>query len=207
MKVLLINGSPHRNGCTFTGLSEIANVLQAQGIESDIFWIGAKPISGCLGCGKCAGKTHCVLEGDCVNEFLDKARQADGFVFGSPVHYAAASGAITSFLDRAFYAGGRLMRMKPAACIASARRAGTTAALDQLNKYLMINEMPVVSSCYWPMVHGAKAEDVLKDEEGVAIMQTLGRNMAWLLRAIEAGKAAGVNPPAPQPRPMTNFIR
>ena len=144
---------------------------------------------------------------DRVNEFLDLAEDADGFVFGSPVHYAAASGAITSFLDRAFYAGGKLMRMKPAACIASARRAGTTAALDQLNKYLMINEMPVVSSCYWPMVHGAKAEDVLKDEEGVAIMQTLGRNMAWLLRAIEAGKAAGVNPPTPQPRPMTNFIR
>ena len=206
MKVLLINGSPHEKGCTYTALSLIAGELNACGIETEIFHIGAKPVGGCVGCGGCASGNGCVFN-DVVNAALEKAKTADGFVFGSPVHYASASGAITSFMDRAFYAGGRLLRMKPAACIASARRAGTTATLDQLNKYLMINEMPVVSSCYWPMVHGARAEDVSKDEEGVAIMQTLGRNMAWLLRALEAAKAAGINPPAPQSRPMTNFIR
>ena len=194
MKVILVNGSPHEHGCTDRALSVVADSLRENEIDSEIFWVGVRPVSGCIACGLCRKMGRCAIN-DRVNEFLDLAEDADGFVFGSPVHYASASGAITFFLDRAFYAGGRLMRMKPAACIASARRAGTTAALDQLNKYLMINEMPVVSSCYWPMVHG------------VAIMQTLGRNMAWLLRAIEAGKAAGVNPPAPQPRPMTNFIR
>ena len=152
MKVMLVNGSPHEHGCTDAALREVASALNADGIDTEIFWIGNTPIGGCIACGGCSKAGKCVFGGS-VNDFAEKAKDADGFVFGSPVHYAAASGAITSFLDRAFYAGGRLMRMKPAACIASARRAGTTAALDQLNKYLMINEMPVVSSCYWPMVH------------------------------------------------------
>lgn len=206
MKVILVNGSPHEHGCTDCALSVIADSLSKNGVESEIFWVGVRPVSGCIACNLCR-QTGCCAINDRVNDFLDLAESADGFVFGSPVHYASASGAITSFMDRAFYAGGRLMRLKPAACIASARRAGTTATLDQLNKYLLINEMPVVSSCYWPMIHGAKAEDILKDEEGIAVMQTLGRNMAWLLHAIEAAKAAGVNPPAPQARPITNFIR
>ena len=206
MKVLLLNGSPHEKGCTYTALCEVAGALEKNGIETEIFQIGNKPVAGCIGCGSCRKTGRCVFEGG-VNEFVEKAKEADGFIFGSPVYYANASGQISSFLDRAFYSGSAAFAYKPGAAVASCRRAGTTATLDQLNKYLMINEMPVVSSCYWPMVHGAKAEDVLKDEEGVAIMQTLGRNMAWLLRAIEAGKAAGVNPPAPQPRPMTNFIR
>lgn len=206
MKVLLVNGSPHEHGCTDRALSIIADSLRENGVESEFFWVGVRPVSGCLACGLCRKTGRCAIN-DRVNDFLDLAEKADGFVFGSPVHYASASGAMVSFMDRAFCAGGRLLRMKPAACIASARRAGTTAALDQLNKYLLINEMPVVSSCYWPMVHGSKPEEVMKDEEGVAIMQTLGRNMAWLLRAIEAAKAAGINPPAPQSRPITNFIR
>lgn len=208
MKVLLINGSPHRNGCTFTGLSEIANALQEQGIESEIFWIGAKPISGCLGCGKCAGKTHCVLEGDCVNEFLDKARQADGFVFGSPVHFAAASGSMTSFMDRVFYGkDASVFENKPAACIVSCRRGGATAAFEQLLKYPTIRNMPVVSSQYWNMIHGNTPEEVRQDLEGMQTLRTLGRNMAWLLRCIKAGKNAGVPMPEREPGARTNFIR
>jgi multimeric flavodoxin WrbA len=207
MQVILVNGSPHPHGCTFTALDEVARTLRAEGIETEIFQVGPKPLAGCTACGHCRTAGRCVFE-DRVNEFLDLAQAADGFVFGSPVHYAAAGGAMTSFMDRAFYAGGRQhFRLKPAACVVSARRAGTTAALDQLTKYLTISEMPVVSSQYWAMVHGNTPEEVRQDLEGLQIMRTLARNMAWLLKCQEAGIKAGVAFPEREERIGTNFIR
>lgn len=206
MKVMLVNGSPHEHGCTYTALKEIEKTLGECGVESEIFWVGNKPIAGCMGCGACSKLGRCFMN-DTVNEFAEKAQSADGFIFGSPVHYAAASGAITSFMDRAFYSAGRYMTGKPAANIVSCRRGGASAAFDQLNKYFTINCMPIVSSQYWNQVHGAKPEEVLKDEEGLQTMRTLARNMAWLLHCIEAGKAAGINFPEREPFIRTNFIR
>lgn len=207
MKVLLINGSPKSNGCTYTALAEIAKELEKENIEAEIFHIGNKPIRGCMGCGGCS-KTDgkCVFNDDTVNTALEKAKEADGFIFGSPVHYAAASGAITSFLDRFFYAGTGF-QYKPGAAIVSCRRGGATAALEQLNKYFTISNMPVVSSQYWNMVHGNTPEEVKQDLEGMQTMRTLARNMAWLLKSIQAGKEAGVKLPEKEPRAVTNFIR
>lgn len=206
MKVLLVNGSPHPKGCTFTALTEIASVLENNQIETEIFQLGVKPISGCMGCNKCAETGKCIVN-DKVNIFIEKASGFDAFVFGSPVHYAAASGAITSFLDRVFYAGGDKLEFKPGAVVVSCRRAGSTAALDQLTKYLTISNMPVVSSQYWSMVHGASPEDVRQDIEGMQTMRVIGQNMTWLLRCIEAGKQAGINLPVHEDRKWTNFIR
>jgi multimeric flavodoxin WrbA len=208
MKVLLVNGSPHEKGCTYTALEEVAKTLDKEGIGTEIFQIGTKPLSGCTACLKCRETGRCVFH-DRVNEFLDIAKDADGFVFGSPVHFAAAGGAITSFMDRAFYAGIRSQSfyLKPAAAVVSARRAGTTATFDQLNKYFTIMEMPVISSRYWNMVHGAKPEDVRKDLEGLQTMRILGRNMAWFLKCKEAGIKAGVPFPAREEIVFTNFIR
>lgn len=206
MKVLLLNGSPHEKGCTYTALSEVAGALEAAGVETEIFWLGKEAISGCRGCGACGKLGKCVLD-DVVNAALEKARAADGLVVGSPVHYAAASGQITSALDRLFYASGGAMRLKPGAAVVSARRAGTTAALDQLNKYFTINQMPVVSSRYWSMVHGNTPEEVRQDAEGMLVMRTLGRNMAWLLKSIQMAREAGLEPPEQEPPVKTNFIR
>ena len=206
MKVLLVNGSPHPEGCTFTALKEIASVLEKNGIETELFQLGVKPISGCLGCNKCNELDKCVIN-DKVNEFVAKAAEADGFVFGSPVHYASGSGAITSFMDRVFYSGGEKFEFKPGAVIVSCRRAGSTAALDQLMKYLTISNMPVVSSQYWAMVHGASPDDVRQDKEGLHTMRTLGYNMTWLLRCIEAGRKAGFPLPEREEKIWTNFIR
>lgn len=209
MKVLLVNGSPHENGCTYTALTEVAETLKEEGIDSEIYWIGTKPLTGCTDCKSCSKTGKCAFN-DIVNEFLDIARDADGFVFGSPVHYASATGTITSFMDCAFYTdrlnGGRSFYLKPAAAIASARRAGTTATLDQLNKYFTISEMPVISSRYWNMVHGAKPEDVKKDMEGLQVMRILARNMAWFLKCKEAGIKAGVQLPVKEERIYTSFI-
>ena len=208
MKVLLVNGSPHAAGCTYTALSAVAGALNGCGVETKIFHIGVKPIAGCVGCGVCARAGKCVFDEDKVNDLLAIAPEYDGFVFGSPVHYAAASGAMTSFLDRCFYAGGKHFAHKPAACVVSCRRAGSTAALDQLNKYPTICQMPLVSGQYWNMVHGMSPDEVLRDAEGMQNMRTLGRNMAWLLRCIEAGRAAGIEPYPPEAtRERTNFIR
>ena len=210
MKVLLINGSPHSNGCTYTALEEIAQTLKNEGVSSEIFQIGTKPLAGCIACKVCAEKGQCVFN-DKVNEFLAIAKNFDGFIFGSPVHYAAASGAIASFMDRVFYtnacSGKNLFYLKPAAAIVSARRAGTTAALDQLNKYFTISQMPIISSNYWNMIHGAKPEDVAQDLEGLQIMRTLARNMAWFLKCKEAGQKNGVSLPASEERVFTNFVR
>ena len=206
MKVLLINGSPHVQGCTYTALSEVAGSLQENGIETRIFHLGTHPISGCHGCRKCAQTGLCFIN-DVVNEFLTASDEYDGFVFGSPVHYASASGMICSFMDRVFYGKNRRFANKPAAAVVSCRRGGATAAFDRLNKYFTISNMPVVSSQYWNMVHGNTPDEVRQDLEGMQIMRTLGRNMAWLLHCIEAGKNAGVPLPHPEKRVATNFIR
>lgn len=206
MKILVVNGSPHANGCTYTALCEVAAALEAEGIETEIFQVGTKPVSGCLGCGACIKTGKCVID-DVVNEFVEKAKEADGFVFGSPVHYAGASGAITSFMDRAFYGKGSIYANKPAAAIVSCRRGGATAAFEQLNKYFTISNMPIVSSQYWNMVHGNTPDQVRQDLEGMQTMRTLGKNMVWLLKCIQAGKEAGIEPPAREPKVATNFIR
>ena len=211
MKVLLVNGSPHEKGCTYTALKEVEKALREEGIETEIFWIGNMPIGGCIACKKCIELGKCIFN-DTVNEFVEKAKHADGFIFGSPVHYAAASGNMTSFMDRAFYSAScsghaDYFKFKPAATVISARRAGTTATYDQLNKYFGINQMPIISSRYWNMVHGAKSEDVLKDEEGIQIMRILGRNMAYFLKCIEAGRKNNVELPKQEETTFTNFIR
>lgn len=211
MKVILVNGGPHKDGCVNTALEEVAKALNKENIETEIFWLGVKPISGCIACKTCAKTGKCVFD-DVVNEFVEKAKDVDGFIFGSPVHYAGATGAITSFMDRAFYSaslsgkGDRFM-FKPAACVISARRAGTTATYDQLNKYFGITQMPIISSRYWNMVHGNTPEQVKKDEEGMQAMRMLGRNMAYYLKCIEAGKNRGINPPEQEETTFTNFIR
>ena len=206
MKVFLVNGSPHQHGCTDRALREVASALEQGGIETEIFWIGNQPIGGCIGCGACAKLGRCAFDG-VVNEFAEKLGEADGFVFGSPVHYAAASGNMTSFLDRLFYSASEKMRGKPAAVVVSARRGGTTAAYEQLLKYPGICQMPIISSCYWNMVHGNTPDEVRHDLEGMQVMRTLGRNMAWLLKCIEIGRAAGITAPEPEPPVRTNFIR
>ena len=212
MKVLLVNGSPHKNGCTYTALTEAAKTLEEEGISAEIYHIGTKPISGCLGCNACIKLGHCVIKDDGVNAFVEKAKDVDGFIFGSPVHYASACGAITSFMDRVFFSAflsgqGNAFAHKPAAAVASARRSGTTATLDQLNKYFTISEMPVISGRYWNMVHGHTPDEVRQDAEGMQNMRILARNMAWHLKCLEAGRKAGVALPKQEEIVFTNFIR
>ena len=206
MKVLLVNGSPHKNGSTYVALREVETALNNEGIETSIVWLGTEAISGCLACGYCSRNGKCV-KNDIVNEFAQRAKNADGFVFGTPVHFASASGAITSFLDRVFYSASGSLRHKPAAVITVARRGGTTAAYDQLIKYPAYAEMPIISSNYWNMVHGAVASDVSEDKEGMQTMRILGKNMAYFIKCIEAGKKAGINLPEPEKKEITNFIR
>ncbi len=210
MKVVLVNGSPHEKGCTYTALMEVAETLQKEWIDTDLFWIGNKPLSGCIACKFCVEKKKCVFD-DRVNEFLAIAAEYDGFIFGTPVHWGAASGAMTSFLDRAFYAdlcGGRKsFYLKPAAAVISARRAGTTATYDQMNKYFGLLQMPIISSQYWNMVHGATSEDVKQDLEGLQTMRTLARNMAFFLKCKEVGLKNGVSLPDQEVSVFTNFIR
>lgn len=210
MKVLLVNGSPHKNGCTNRALEEVARTLAGEGIDSEIYWIGAKPIGGCIGCKTCDKLGKCVFD-DKVNEFRTLAFEADGFVFGGPVHYAHANGSLLGFMDRLFYSSGRAgketpFRLKPAAAVVSARRAGTTVALDDIQKFFTISQMPVVSSRYWNNVHGNSADEVEQDEEGLSVMRQLGRNMAWMLKCLEAGRAAGIELPEQEPVIRTNFI-
>ena len=212
MKVLLFNGSPHEKGCTFTALEEIVKTLKEEGIDSEIYQIGTGAITPCRGCGMCGKLGKCVVNDDGVNAFVDYAANFDGFVFGSPVHYASASGAITAFLDKVFVSAfksgrGDIFRHKPGAAVASARRAGTTATLDQLNKYMTISEMPIISGRYWNMVHGSTAEDVKKDLEGMQNMRILARNFAWHLKCREAAEKAGVQLPKREEIVSTNFIR
>ena len=211
MKVLLFNGSPHKNGCTYTALEEIAQTLKEENIESEIYQIGIKSLTPCRGCYACSKLGRCVINDDDVNNFVEYARNFDGFVFGSPVHYGSADGGITAFLDRAFFVnftgGKKVFEHKPGAAIVSARRAGTTAALDQLNKYFAITQMPMITGRYWNMVHGASPDEVKQDLEGMQNMRILARNMAWFLKLKEAGEKAGIPMPKQEEIVYTNFIR
>lgn len=193
MKVVMINGSRKEAGCTFTALSEISKVLNASGIETEIFYIGKKAVNGEID--------------SCVKEVAEAVKQADGIIVGSPVYYASPSGEVIAFMDRLFGIAEADLRFKPAAAITSARRGGTTATLDVLNKYFLYNQMPVVSSRYWNIIHGNTPEEVLQDSEGIQIMQTLAKNMVWILKSIEAGKNAGVQQPVAEQKVFTNFIR
>ena len=206
MKVLLINGSPNKNGCTYTALREVADTLEINGIDTEILYLGVQPVAGCIACRKCRQTGKCFRD-DKVNEVIDMLSDIDGIVVGSPVYYASASGQISSFLDRLFFAGGSKLAGKPGAAIVSCRRGGASAAFDQLNKYFTINCMPVVPSQYWNQVHGSSPDDVKKDLEGLQTMRTLANNMAWLLKCIELGKQNSIVMPEREPAIMTNFIR
>ena len=206
MNVLLINGSPHKNGCTYTALYEVAVQLNKYGIETNIFHIGNKPIRGCLNCGKCAESGYCIYKDDPVNECIDLAKNSDGIVIGSPVYYAAPNGMLCAFLDRMFFNKESGYEYKPAAAIVNCRRGGASAAFDRLNKYFTISNMPIVSSQYWNSTHGFTPEEVKQDLEGLQTMRTLGNNMAWLLKCIEAAKNI-VPYPEKEDRKITNFIR
>ena len=204
MKVLLINGSQHEKGCTYTALAEVAKALNANGVETELYQV-PQEIRGCKGCWACKKIKKCVVD-DGVNEFVAKAAEFDGFVFGSPVYYASASGGLVSFMDRVFYSGGKNLAYKPAAAVVSCRRAGAATTFDVINKYFTINNMPVVGSNYWNEIHGNTAEEAAQDEEGLQTMRMLGNNMAWLLKCIELGKQAGIAPERER-KIMTNFIR
>jgi len=207
MKVLMINGSPHAKGCTYTALTEVGRGLAEQGHEYEIVHIGAKPVGGCTGCGGCRKAGKCVFDDGLIASIAEKMQTADALVVGSPVYFASVNGSLLGLLDRLWMTAGAAMRHKPAAAVVSARRAGTTATLDILYKYFSYAEMPIVSSMYWNMVHGSRPEDVAEDVEGVQIMHRLGQNMAWILSAIGAGRAAGMNPPEPEKRVSFNYVR
>jgi len=209
MKVLMINGSAHKEGCTYTALTEAANSLATQEIDTEIIQLGNSAYRDCCGCQGCRKNNEgkCVFNDDIVNEIIDKAKTSDGFIFGSPVYYAHSSGRLLSVLDRVFSAGSKYFAYKPGAAVVSARRAGTTASLEPIMKYFTINQMPIVSSNYWNMVHGHCPEDVKKDLEGLQIMRILGLNMAWMLKCIEAGKTLRIQYPQPEPKICTNFIK
>ena len=205
MKVLLINGSPKTNGNTAFALAQMAEVFAAEGIETETIQVGSKDIRGCIGCGQCYKAGKCVFD-DLVNEVGEKLAQADGMVVGSPVYYASPNGTLISFLDRLFYSASYDLRMKVGASVVVARRGGCTAAMDVLNKYFTISQMPVASSSYWNLIHGAKPGEAAQDPEGIRTMRNLAKNMAFLMNAIDAEKeVSGL--PEPEPKAFTNFIR
>lgn len=206
MKVLMINGSPHKEGCTNRALQEVARSLNQRGVETEILHLGKQPLWDCVACGACRKTGKCIRD-DLVNETTARLDEFDGFIFGSPVYYAGPTGLLTSFLDRLFYSAGSRMVGKPGAAVVSCRRGGASASFDRLNKYFTISGMPVVPSQYWNAVHGNTPEEVEQDAEGLQIMRTLGENMAWMLESLAAGRAAGVKAPAQEPRLVTNFIR
>lgn len=205
MKVLLLNGSPHKNGCTYTALCEVEKTLNENGVETEIVWIGNGSVHGCIACGGCKSTGKCVFD-DGVNEISAKMEHCDGLIVGSPVYYSSPNGSLLALLDRLFGICPHLAH-KPAAAVVSARRGGTSATLDVINKYFTIRQMPVVSSTYWNMVHGSCPEDVMQDKEGLQTMRNLGRNMAWLIKCITAGKKAGIDIPEAETATKTSFIR
>ncbi len=205
MKVLLINGSPHTNGCTYTALNEVAAILEQEGINTEIIQVGNKNIRGCIACGQCRSKGTCVID-ETIADISEKFKEADGLIVGSPVYYASANGTLISFLDRLFYSSGFDKTMKVGACVVSCRRGGASATFDELNKYFTIAGMPVASSQYWNSIHGNTAEEALQDKEGLQIMRTLGRNVAFLVKSIALGKEK-YGLPQKEARVGTNFIR
>ena len=204
MKVLLVNGSPHEKGCVYTALSEIAGTLEREDVESEIFWIGNQPVRGCIGCWQCKGSGSCAFQDELYTGFIQKMKNSDGVIIGSPVYYAGPNGSLCAILDRVCFSGAEFFRNKPGACIVNCRRGGASAAFDRLNKYFTIMQMPVVSSQYWNSTHGMTPDEVRKDEEGLQTMRTLARNMAYLLKSM-ASSAAGL--PAGEAVLRTNFIR
>ena len=186
-KVILLNGSPHANGCTATALNEMIKVFQEEGIETELIHVGNKSIRGCISCNRCSETGKCVFN-DLVNEVAPKFAEADGLVVGSPVYYASPNGTILSFMDRLFYSTSFSKQMKVGAAVVSCRRGGNTATYDVLNKYFTISSMPVASSTYWNQVHGFTAEDAKKDLEGLQTMRNLARNMAFMIKAFEDAK-------------------
>ena len=202
MKVLLINGSPHKEGCTYTALKEVAGALEKNGIETEIYYIGTKPVYGCTGCHRCGELGRCVFDGDVLNDLAARCIEADGIVIGSPVYFASINGALGALLDRLFVSVGSKLAYKPGAAVVSVRRGGAGSAFDRINKYFTISQMPVVSSQYWNNVHGFVPEHVKKDAEGLQIMRRLGTNMAWLLKSIKVGEGPI---PLDEPRMVTNF--
>lgn len=206
MKVLMLNGSSNEKGNTNRALLEVGRQLEKEGIEYEIFQIGSKPIRDCIGCKSCS-EEGCVFSDDQVNTFVEKAKKADGFVFGTPVYYAHPSGRVLSFLDRVFYSSGRSFAFKPAASIAVARRGGASASFDVMNKYFGICQMPVVGSTYWNLVHGCTPGEAEQDAEGLQTMRNLARNMAWMLKCFQTGKEAGIAFPETERSNRTNFIR
>lgn len=204
MKVLLINGSPNKNGCTFTGLTEVADTLKQEGIETEIIHVGNKDIRGCIACHKCKQTGRCIFK-DIVNEVQPKFEACDGIVVGSPVYFASANGTLISFIDRLFYSTPVDKTMKVGAAVVSCRRGGSSATFDELNKYFTISSMPIVSSQYWNSIHGYTPEDVRNDKEGMQIMRTLGRNMAFMLKSIQLGKEK-YGLPVKEKRVYTNFL-
>ena len=205
MNILMINGSPHANGNTAVGLAEMKKIFDAEGIETTILQVGDKAIRGCISCGTCTRTGKCTFD-DEVNQAAALFEKADGLVIASPVYYASANGTLVSFLDRLFFSAQFDMTMKVGASIAVARRGGCTATFDQLNKFMGISQMPIITSYYWNMVHGNTPEEVLQDEEGIGTMRQLGRNMAFFLKCIEAGHEKGLQLES-EPKPRTNFIR
>ena len=204
MKVLLINGSPHKEGCTFTALTEIKNQLEKEGVDSEIFWIGNKPVRGCIACLKCGHNNgKCAFDDDPANEIIDKLIESDGVIIGSPVYYSGPNGALCAILDRVFYAASSNFAFKPGASIVSCRRGGASASFDRLNKYFTISNMPIVASQYWNSVHGNTPEEVRQDLEGLQTMRTLATNMAWILKSIENSEL----PNHEGEKQRTNFIR
>lgn len=207
MKVLMINGSTHKDGTTAAALKAVAAELAAQGIESEIYCLGTAALHSCMGCGSCRKTGKCVFSDDPVNLLGEKVKEADGYVFGAPVHYASPAGAMVALLDRLFYAYGDAMKFKPAAAVVAARRAGTTASYDVLNKYIQINSMIQVPSTYWNMTFGANGEEAQMDEEGMTVMRAIGSNMAWLLKLLKSAGGTGLERPVPVEKARTNFIR
>ena len=212
MKVLMLNGSHNQNGSTRAGLDEMAKVFSAEGVETEIVTVGGKPIADCIACDKCAELKRCVFTNDAVNDFAEKAKTSDGFVFGSPVYYAHPSGRIQSFLDRLFFSTMNAdryasLRHKPCASIVVARRAGTSASFDVLNKYATISQMIVVGSTYWNEFHALTKEDVPGDPEGLQTLRNLARNMVYVMRCLKAGRDAGIREPENESAVLTNFVR
>lgn len=205
MKVLLVNGSSRKQGCTDAALREVERALKEEKIETELFFIGNGAMSDCIACRKCRETGHCVFH-DSVNIFVEKAKSADGFIFGSPVYFAHPSGRLLTFMDRAFYSGGAAFQFKPAAAILSARRAGTTASFDVINKYFTICSMPVVSATYWNHVYGVEPEEIKEDKEGLMTMYNIGKNMAWMLKCFALGKENGLVHPDNE-TVLTNFTR
>lgn len=205
-KVLMINGSPHEFGCTYTALKEVADTLEKNGVETEILYLGIKPVAGCIACGKCGQTGRCVFN-DQVNRVLEKLAEYQGIVVGSPVYFAGPTGQICAFLDRLFYCGGDRMKGKVAAAVVSCRRGGASAAFDRLNKYFTISNMHVAGSQYWNQIHGKTPAQAVKDLEGLQTMRTLGQNMAWLIKSIAAGEASGLAAPEYEKTQITNFIQ